>query len=110
VRCAQTARRLALEWQAWLVRTHALRRVFVSVKGFYLQADVLGQPVTWLVPHALAQVPARTGDLGCSAHDGLKCACSCASAWRVLYHGGCGAHCLHMGAQPVAWLPGLFGS
>ena len=54
--CAQTARRLALEWQAWVVRTSALRRAFVSVKGFYFQADVLGQPVTWLVPHALAQV------------------------------------------------------
>ena len=52
----QTARRLALEWQAWVVRTSALRRAFVSVKGFYFQADVLGQPVTWLVPHALAQV------------------------------------------------------
>ena len=28
-----TARRLALEWQAWVVRAHALRKVFVSVKG-----------------------------------------------------------------------------
>ena len=27
------ARRLALEWQAWVVRAHALRKVFVSVKG-----------------------------------------------------------------------------
>ena len=42
--------------QAWVVRTSALRRTFVSVKGFYFQADVVGQPVTWLVPHALSQV------------------------------------------------------
>lgn len=42
--------------QAWLVRTNALRRTFVSVKGFYFQAEVVGQPVTWLVPHALSQV------------------------------------------------------
>ena len=42
--------------QAWVVRTAALRRTFVSVKGFYFQADVVGQPVTWLVPHALSQV------------------------------------------------------
>ncbi|KAK9822243.1 hypothetical protein WJX81_005392 [Elliptochloris bilobata] len=55
-KAVQTARRLALEWQAWVVRTSALRCAFVSVKGFYFQADVLGQPVTWLVPHALAQV------------------------------------------------------
>ena len=50
------ARRLALEWQAYIVRTHALRKVFVSIKGFYYQAEVLGQNVTWLVPHQLAQV------------------------------------------------------
>ena len=42
-----------------MVRTSALRRAFVSVKGFYFQADVLGQPVTWLVPHALAQARPR---------------------------------------------------
>ena len=59
----QTSRRLALEWQAWVVRAHALRRVFVSVKGFYFQAHVMGQPVTWLVPHALSQVrPGCGGD------------------------------------------------
>lgn len=28
-----TARRLALEWQAWVVRAHALRKTFISVKG-----------------------------------------------------------------------------
>ena len=29
----QLARRLALEWQAWVVRAHALRKTFISVKG-----------------------------------------------------------------------------
>eukprot|EP00897_Mesotaenium_endlicherianum_P009095 jgi/Mesen1/8213/ME000442S07493 len=47
-----TARRLALEWQAYVTRTHALRRSFVSVKG----AEVVGQKITWLVPHQLSQV------------------------------------------------------
>ena len=41
----------------------AMRRVVVSVKGFYFQADVLGQPVTWLVPHALSQVRGPAGGL-----------------------------------------------
>lgn len=50
------SRRLALEWQAWVARAHALRRVFVSVKGYYYQAEVQGQAVTWLVPHQLTQV------------------------------------------------------
>lgn len=48
-----------------MVRTSALRRAFVSVKGFYFQADVLGQPVTWLVPHALAQVLPAAGRAAC---------------------------------------------
>lgn len=39
-----------------MVRTSSLRRVFVSVKGYYFQAEVQGQLVTWLVPHPLAQV------------------------------------------------------
>ena len=33
----QLARRLSLEWQAYVVRTHALRKVFVTVKGFHYQ-------------------------------------------------------------------------
>lgn len=55
-RVVATARRLALEFEAYVVRAHALRKVFVSVKGFYYQADIQGQAVTWLVPHNLAQV------------------------------------------------------
>lgn len=50
------AKRLSLEFNAWVVRAHALRKVFVSVKGIYFQAEVQGQTVTWLVPHQLAQV------------------------------------------------------
>ncbi len=46
-----------MEFNAYVVRTHALRKVFVSIKGYYYQAEILGQPVTWLVPHQLAQVP-----------------------------------------------------
>ena len=50
------ARRLALEFQAYVVRTHELRKVFISVKGIYFQAEILGTPVTWVAPHQLAQV------------------------------------------------------
>eukprot|EP00891_Asterochloris_glomerata_P002339 jgi/Astpho2/2339/Aster-05605 len=48
-KAVQTARRLSMEFQAFVVRTHALRKVFVSVKGFYFQAEVQGQLLTWLV-------------------------------------------------------------
>lgn len=37
IEAVSTARRLALEFQAYVVRAHALRKVFVSVKGFYYQ-------------------------------------------------------------------------
>ncbi|CDP02070.1 unnamed protein product [Coffea canephora] len=49
-------RRLSHEWQAYISRTHKLRETFISVKGIYYQAEVEGQKVTWLTPHALQQV------------------------------------------------------
>ena len=37
VKAVQMARRLSLEFNAYVVRTNALRKVFVSIKGFYYQ-------------------------------------------------------------------------
>ncbi|WCJ38402.1 pescadillo-related [Euphorbia peplus] len=56
VECVHDCRRLSHEWQAYIVRTHKLRKVFVSVKGIYYQAEVEGQTITWLTPHAMQQV------------------------------------------------------
>lgn len=47
---------LATEWAAWCARSGSLRKAFISVKGYYFQASVRGNTVTWLAPHALAQV------------------------------------------------------
>jgi hypothetical protein len=44
-----------LSLQAYVTRTHALRKTFVSVKGIYYQAEICGQTVTWITPHALSQ-------------------------------------------------------
>jgi len=44
--------RLKSEWMAYVTETHALRKVFVSIKGIYYQAEVLGSPITWLAPHS----------------------------------------------------------
>ncbi|KAL9273408.1 Pescadillo-like protein, partial [Drosera capensis] len=49
-------RRLSHEWQAYISRTHKLRKTFISVKGIYYQAEILGQKITWVTPHALQQV------------------------------------------------------
>ncbi|KAJ7524977.1 hypothetical protein O6H91_17G030700 [Diphasiastrum complanatum] len=51
-----SCRRLSLEWQAFVTRTHSLRKVFISVKGIYYQVEVAGQKITWLTPHVLSQV------------------------------------------------------
>ncbi|KAG5056070.1 hypothetical protein JHK85_008580 [Glycine max] len=55
VECVHKCRRLAHEWQAFVSRTHKLRKTFVSVKGIYYQAEVEGQTITWLTPHSLQQ-------------------------------------------------------
>ncbi|KAI0669994.1 Pescadillo N-terminus-domain-containing protein [Trametes maxima] len=47
--------RLAAEWQLYVMHTHALRKVFLSIKGVYYQAEVFDQTVTWLVPYQFTQ-------------------------------------------------------
>ncbi|XP_010551917.1 PREDICTED: pescadillo homolog [Tarenaya hassleriana] len=64
VKLVHNCRRLSHEWQAYISRTHSLRKVFVSVKGIYYQAEVEGQKITWLTPHALQQVMTNDVDFG----------------------------------------------
>jgi pescadillo len=47
--------RLAAEWQLYIMHTQALRKVFLSIKGIYYQAEVEGQSITWLVPYQFTQ-------------------------------------------------------
>ena len=47
--------RLAAEWQLYVMHTKALRKVFLSIKGVYYQAEVFDQTVTWLVPYQFTQ-------------------------------------------------------
>jgi pescadillo protein len=47
--------RLSAEWQLYVMRMHSLRKVFLSIKGVYFQAEVMGQTVTWLVPYQFTQ-------------------------------------------------------
>ncbi|XP_078430827.1 pescadillo-like protein [Wolffia australiana] len=56
VKRIHNCRRLCHEWMAYIARTHCLRKTFISVKGIYYQAEIEGQKITWLTPHALQQV------------------------------------------------------
>lgn len=49
----QTAlcRRLTIEFMHYVIHAKALRKVFVSIKGYYFQAEIKGEMVTWIVPH-----------------------------------------------------------
>lgn len=47
--------RLTAEWQLYVMHTHSLRKIFLSIKGIYLQAEVMDQTVTWLVPYQFTQ-------------------------------------------------------
>jgi len=60
----ERCRRLGLEWQYYVARAHCLSKVFVSVKGVYFQAEVQGQPITWIVPHSFTQVGRRGREEG----------------------------------------------
>lgn len=53
------AERLCNQWMAYVARERALRKVFVSIKGVYYEAEIKGQEVVWLVPFKFPQnIPA----------------------------------------------------
>ncbi|PAA66645.1 hypothetical protein BOX15_Mlig024606g3, partial [Macrostomum lignano] len=45
--------RLTVQFLHWVIAARALRKVFVSIKGYYFEADVNGVSVVWSVPHQL---------------------------------------------------------
>uniref|UniRef100_A0A7S1TBP7 Pescadillo homolog n=1 Tax=Compsopogon caeruleus TaxID=31354 RepID=A0A7S1TBP7_9RHOD len=47
--------RLSREFAHFVAVTGTLRKVFCSIKGIYYQAEVLGETITWLVPHKFTQ-------------------------------------------------------
>ncbi|PJF19537.1 Pescadillo-like protein [Paramicrosporidium saccamoebae] len=47
LKCAKLLR----EFESYVVATDSLKKAFISIKGIYYQAEILGQQVTWVVPH-----------------------------------------------------------
>lgn len=51
VQTIQLCRRLTVEWMNYVISSRSLKKVFLSIKGIYYQAEVMGQLITWLVPY-----------------------------------------------------------
>lgn len=50
-------RRLTMEFLHVVIAARALRKVFVSIKGYYFQAELRGETVTWIIPHQFSFNP-----------------------------------------------------
>lgn len=51
-------KRLVLEFMNYVIASRSLRKVFLTIKGIYYQAEIQGQTVTWLAPYLLGyQIP-----------------------------------------------------
>ncbi|RWS25384.1 pescadillo-like protein, partial [Leptotrombidium deliense] len=47
----EVSRKLSVEFMHYVIEVKALRKVFVSIKGYYYQVEIKGQTITWVVPH-----------------------------------------------------------
>lgn len=56
-------RRLTVEFLHAMIASKSLRKVFISIKGYYFQADIKGQKVTWIVPHYYPFQPQSKSDV-----------------------------------------------
>lgn len=45
------SRRLTVEFMHACIAARSLRKVFISIKGIYFQAEFKGQSITWVIPH-----------------------------------------------------------
>lgn len=45
------SRKLTIEFLNYVIHSKTLRKVFVTIKGYYYQAEIMGQTITWIVPH-----------------------------------------------------------
>jgi len=51
VEMTSLCRKLTTEFMHFVIEARALRKVFCSIKGYYFQAEIKGQTVTWVIPH-----------------------------------------------------------
>jgi len=61
---ARTAlcKQLVSQWEYYIIQSKAMHKTFVSVKGLYFQAVIMGESVTWIAPHPFTQGIPRNVD------------------------------------------------
>jgi pescadillo protein len=47
--------RLCAEFQHYIIRSKSLKKCFLSIKGIYYQAEIMGEKITWIVPYKFSQ-------------------------------------------------------
>ncbi|KAI5697392.1 hypothetical protein M8J75_009603 [Diaphorina citri] len=53
----ELCQRLPVEFMHAVIHARALRKAFISIKGFYFQAEFKGQKITWIIPHLYGHQP-----------------------------------------------------
>ncbi|CAF1276476.1 unnamed protein product [Adineta steineri] len=46
-------RRLSVEFLHYVIASGSIKKCFISVKGYYIQVEIRGEIITWIVPHKL---------------------------------------------------------
>jgi pescadillo protein len=46
-------RRLSVEFLHFVISSGALKKCFISIKGYYFQVEIRGEIITWIIPHKL---------------------------------------------------------
>lgn len=56
-------RRITVEFLHYVIEARALRKAFISIKGYYFEADIQGQTVHWMMPHHFVYTRPENVDL-----------------------------------------------
>lgn len=51
----QNCERLHKELMTFIIRKRCLKKMFLSIKGIYYQAEIMGQKITWIAPYKFKQ-------------------------------------------------------
>lgn len=48
---------LAVQFMHYVIAAKCLKKIFVSIKGFYVQVEIDGNDITWIIPHQFTTPP-----------------------------------------------------